>query len=195
MESRRVTEKTIHRRVRPESGLRRRFVKTILIWVVPLSLLLLAGGLIAELAGFFTLAALITFGGAYAVLPFVADAAVNRFGWLSADDMVAGLALGESTPGPLIMVNTFVGFMAGYNVEGGLAWGLVGATVAIALHIRPILRFHNQRRSAHRPHPYDRRIRRLVERDHYRRGRGNRCSRRVRRASRCLLRRSSRTGS
>ena len=82
-----------------------------------------------ELAGFFTLAALITFGGAYAVLPFVADAAVNHYGWLTAHDMVAGLALGESTPGPLIMVNTFVGFVAGYNVEGGLAWGLVGATI------------------------------------------------------------------
>ena len=92
--------------------------------------MLLAGGLVADLAGFFTLAALITFGGAYAVLPFVANAAVNHFGWLSADDMVAGLALGESTPGPLIMVNTFVGFLAGYNVEGGLAWGLLGATIA-----------------------------------------------------------------
>ncbi len=116
--------------VREERGLRRRFVKSILIWLVPVFLLLLAGGLVAELAGFFTLAALVTFGGAYAVLPFVADAAVNRFGWLSADDMVAGLALGESTPGPLIMVNTFVGFLAGYNVEGGLAWGLVGASIA-----------------------------------------------------------------
>ena len=83
-----------------------------------------------QLAGFFTVAALITFGGAYAVLPFVASAAVNHYGWLSAQDMIAGLALGESTPGPLIMVNTFVGFMAGYNVEGGLAWGLVGALIA-----------------------------------------------------------------
>ncbi len=116
--------------VREERGLRRRFVKSIVIWLVPVFLFLLAGGLVAELAGFFTLAALVTFGGAYAVLPFVADAAVNRFGWLSADDMVAGLALGESTPGPLIMVNTFVGFLAGYNVEGGLAWGLVGASIA-----------------------------------------------------------------
>ena len=71
------------------------------------------------------------------MLPFVADAAVNRFGWLSADDMVAGLALGESTPGPLIMVNTFVGFMAGYNVEGGLAWGLLGATVATLCTFAP----------------------------------------------------------
>ncbi len=115
---------------RPEKGLRRRFVKTLLIWLIPVGLLLAAGGLVAELAGFFTVAALVTFGGAYAVLPFVATAAVERFGWLTADDMVAGLALGESTPGPLIMVNTFVGFLAGYNVEGGLAWGLVGATIA-----------------------------------------------------------------
>jgi chromate transporter len=102
----------------------------LLLWLLPVAALLLAGGLVAELAGFFTVAALVTFGGAYAVLPFVADAAVNRFGWLSAEDMVAGLALGESTPGPLIMVNTFVGFLAGYNVEGGLAWGLLGATIA-----------------------------------------------------------------
>jgi chromate transporter len=122
---------------RHERGLRRRFVKTLLVWLLPLALLLLAGGLVAELAGFFTIAALITFGGAYAVLPFVADAAVNRFEWLTADDMVAGLALGESTPGPLIMVNTFVGFMAGYNVEGGLAWGLLGATIATACTFAP----------------------------------------------------------
>jgi chromate transporter len=88
------------------------------------------GGLVGQLAGFFTLAALVTFGGAYAVLPFVASAAVNHYGWLSAQDMVAGLALGESTPGPLIMVNTFVGFVAGYNVEGGLAWGFAGALIA-----------------------------------------------------------------
>lgn len=118
-------------------GLRRRFVKTILIWLIPLVGLLLIGGLVAELTGFFTLAALVTFGGAYAVLPFVADAAVNRFGWLTADDMVAGLALGESTPGPLIMVNTFVGFLAGYNVEGGLAWGLAGATIATVCTFAP----------------------------------------------------------
>ena len=116
--------------VRTETGLRRRFVKSLLIWLVPVGLLLLAGGLVAELAGFFTVAALVTFGGAYAVLPFVAQAAVDRFDWLSADDMVAGLALGESTPGPLIMVNTFVGFLAGYNVEGGLMWGLAGASIA-----------------------------------------------------------------
>lgn len=114
----------------PQTGHRRRFAIALAIWLVPVAVLLLAGGLVAQLAGFFTLAALITFGGAYAVLPFVASAAVNHYGWLSAHDMVAGLALGESTPGPLIMVNTFVGFVAGYNVEGGLAWGLAGATIA-----------------------------------------------------------------
>ena len=122
---------------RDEPRLRRTFVATLLVWLVPLAALLLVGGLVAELAGFFTVAALVTFGGAYAVLPFVADAAVNRFGWLSADDMVAGLALGESTPGPLIMVNTFVGFLAGYNVEGGLAWGLLGATIATLCTFAP----------------------------------------------------------
>lgn len=108
----------------------RRFGKALLIWLVPVAALLLAGGFVAQLAGFFTLAALVTFGGAYAVLPFVASAAVSHYGWLTSKDMVAGLALGESTPGPLIMVNTFVGFVAGYHVEGGLAWGLAGATIA-----------------------------------------------------------------
>jgi chromate transporter len=111
-------------------GLWRRFGKALVIWLVPVACLLLAGGLVGQLAGFFTLAALVTFGGAYAVLPFVASAAVNHYGWLTSKDMVAGLALGESTPGPLIMVNTFVGFVAGYNVEGGLGWGLAGATIA-----------------------------------------------------------------
>ena len=107
------------------------FVKTLAAGLAPPAVLL-AGrrGPVGHLAGFFTLAALVTFGGAYAVLPFVASAAVNHYGWLSPSDMVTGLALGESTPGPLIMVNTFVGFMAGYNVEGGLAWGLVGASIA-----------------------------------------------------------------
>jgi len=108
----------------------RRLVTTLVVWLAPVAVLLAAGGLVAQLAGFFTVASLVTFGGAYAVLPFVANAAVNHYGWLSAQDMIAGLALGESTPGPLIMVNTFVGFMAGYNIEGGLAWGFGGALIA-----------------------------------------------------------------
>ena len=67
--------------------------------------------------------------------------------------MVAGLALGESTPGPLIMVNTFVGFLAGYNVEGGLAWGLLGATIATCAP-STLVRLHRQRRPSHRPDPH-----------------------------------------
>src|SRR5207248_10047598 len=112
------------------SGLRRRLAGALLIWLLPVLALVLAGGVVGDLAGFFTLAALITFGGAYAVLPFVAAQAVNHYGWLTSRDMVAGLALGESTPGPLIMVNCFVGFLAGYHVEGGLAWGVLGAAIA-----------------------------------------------------------------
>jgi chromate transporter len=111
-------------------SVRRRLMKGLVIWLVPVAVLVAVGGVVGELAGFFTIAALVTFGGAYAVLPFVANAAVNHYGWLTSKDMVAGLALGESTPGPLIMVNTFVGFVAGYNVRGTLAWGLLGATIA-----------------------------------------------------------------
>lgn len=64
-----------------------------------------------QMAWFFTKAALLTFGGAYAVLPYVYQGAVNHFGWLSPTQMIDGLALGETTPGPLIMVVAFVGFL------------------------------------------------------------------------------------
>jgi chromate transporter len=111
-------------------SVRRRFAMGLVIWLVPVALLVLVGGVAGALAGFFTIAALVTFGGAYAVLPFVANSAVNHYGWLTSKDMVAGLALGESTPGPLIMVNTFVGFVAGYHVDGNLGWGLIGASIA-----------------------------------------------------------------
>jgi len=125
----------------PQSGHRRRILTVLACWLVPVGLLLLAGGLVGQLAGFFTVAALVTFGGAYAVLPFVASAAVNHYGWLTAQDMVAGLALGESTPGPLIMVNVFVGFVAGYNIEGGLAWGVAGAAIAAFCTFAPCFFF------------------------------------------------------
>ncbi|MFN8223573.1 MAG: chromate efflux transporter [Gaiellales bacterium] len=121
----------------PKTRLWRRFAKALAIWLVPLAALLVIGGPGGELAGFFTVTALVTFGGAYAVLPFVANAAVDHFGWLTAKDMVAGLALGESTPGPLIMINTFVGFLAGYNLRGGLGWGVLGATIATVFTFAP----------------------------------------------------------
>ncbi|MCX5953679.1 MAG: chromate efflux transporter [Cyanobacteria bacterium] len=99
---------------------------------VPLLLLIwLQGwsGLLATMARFFTQVALFSFGGAYAVLPYVSQGAVTHFGWLQPAQMLDGLALGETTPGPLIMVVAFVGFMGGWNASGalGLAWlaGLV----------------------------------------------------------------------
>ncbi len=119
----------------------RRTVGMLAAWLIPIGALLLVGGIIADLAGFFTLAALITFGGAYAVLPFVADQAVNNFGWLTSRDMVAGLALGETTPGPLIMVNTFVGYMAGQTTHDSHAWALAGASVATLATFAPSFAF------------------------------------------------------
>jgi len=92
-----------------------------------------AEGMPAAMAQFFTQAALLTFGGAYAVLPYVVQGAVGQFGWLSGTQMLAGLALGESTPGPLIMVVAFVGFLGGWQqpfVETPLLAGLVAASVA-----------------------------------------------------------------
>lgn len=79
------------------------------------------------LSVFFTKAALVTFGGAYAVLPYVAQVSVEKFEWLTNLQMIDGLALGETTPGPLIMILAFVGFMAGYNHFGfSIAMGTVG---------------------------------------------------------------------
>ncbi len=88
------------------------------LWALSLGLIALVFGLghtLTHMAGFFTQAALLTFGGAYAVQPFVTQAAVVQYGWLSAAQMMDGLALGESTPGPLIMVVAFVGFLGGHS--------------------------------------------------------------------------------
>lgn len=82
-----------------------------------------------NLSVFFTQAAFVTFGGAYAVLPYVAQVSVEKFNWLTNLQMIDGLALGETTPGPLIMVLVFVfvGFMAGYNQFGAsLMMGTLG---------------------------------------------------------------------
>ncbi|MDJ1467785.1 chromate efflux transporter [Xanthocytophaga flava] len=83
-----------------------------------------------QIAVFFTKAALITFGGAYAVLPYIAQITVEQFHWLSSNQMIDGLALGETTPGPLIMVLSFVGFLAGYNHSDG---SLLTATNGLVL--------------------------------------------------------------
>ena len=89
-----------------------------LLWLAPMALLVAAQGWNGELtrmAWFFTKAALLTFGGAYAVLPYVYQGAVQEFRWLTGPQMIDGLALGETTPGPLIMVVTFVAFVGGWS--------------------------------------------------------------------------------
>ncbi len=87
------------------------------LWLLPMAALVLWQGwdaTLAQMAWFFTKAALLTFGGAYAVLPYVYQGAVEQFGWLTGVQMIDGLALGETTPGPLIMVVAFVGFVGGW---------------------------------------------------------------------------------
>ena len=114
---------------------RRGLLLTLLVWglalLLPLAALTLwAGweGVLTAMARFFSQVALVSFGGAYAVLPYVAQGAVEQHGWLSASQMLDGLALGETTPGPLIMVLAFVGFMGGWNSGAG-AWAAAAVTV------------------------------------------------------------------
>jgi chromate transporter len=107
-----------------------------LLWLLPMGLLLLTLGWrhdYTQMAWFFTKAALLTFGGAYAVLPYVYQGAVERYEWLSGRQMIDGLALGETTPGPLIMVVAFVGFVGGWGkaLLGPDALFLAGALAAV----------------------------------------------------------------
>jgi chromate transporter len=106
----------------------------IVLWLVPaIAILGLAGyeSLFAEIYRFFTTAALVTFGGAYAVLAWVNQQAVDVYGWLTQAEAVAGLALAETTPGPLIIVLQFVGFMAGWNQPGTLTPATAATTAAL----------------------------------------------------------------
>jgi len=96
-------------------------------------------GLLTRMGLFFTQAALLTFGGAYAVLPYVFHAAVSDYGWLSAPQMMDGLALGETTPGPLIMIVAFVGFVGGWAQSPLLA--VAGAMVATFFTFLPSFLF------------------------------------------------------
>lgn len=101
------------------------------IWLLPVALLLLAFGdanVFSRIAVFFSKMAMVTFGGAYAVLAYVAQQAVENYGWVSAGEMLDGLGLAETTPGPLIMVLQFVGFLAAFR-DPGLLHPLVAATL------------------------------------------------------------------
>lgn len=106
----------------------------VLIWQLPLLLIWSLGGFpnLEALFAFFSKMALVTFGGAYAVLAYVAQVAVENYGWLKPGEMVDGLALAETTPGPLVLVLSFVGYLVGFRMVPGVdpvLGGVIGAVL------------------------------------------------------------------
>ncbi|MFN0218677.1 MAG: chromate efflux transporter [Hyphomicrobium sp.] len=106
------------------------------VWIAPLALIAAAFGsehVLAQLGWFFSKLAVVTFGGAYAVLAYMGQDVVTRYGWLEAGQMMDGLGLAETTPGPLILVTEFVGYLAAYRHGGGapVLMGLLGAFTAL----------------------------------------------------------------
>ncbi|MEM1273241.1 MAG: chromate efflux transporter [Pseudomonadota bacterium] len=110
----------------------------LVIWLAPLAAiwLIAPGGFLAELGLFFSKLAVVTFGGAYAVLAYMVQEVVGDFGWLSTAQMMDALGLAETTPGPLILVTEFVAFLAGAQ-HGGWGLGLVAALVALWVTFAP----------------------------------------------------------
>lgn len=106
------------------------------IWIIPLLAVSAAFSdtpVFADISLFFSTLAVVTFGGAYAVLSYMAQTTVETYGWLSAGEMLDGLGLAETTPGPLILVTEFVGFLGAYRNGGApqLAFGLLGAAITL----------------------------------------------------------------
>lgn len=124
------------RALAPERVPLRETLKTVVIWLVVWWLPLLSIGMLTDvpiltdIGLFFSKLAVVTFGGAYAVLAYMGQDVVTNFGWLSAGEMMDGLGLAETTPGPLILVTEFVGFLAGFG-EGGIWLGLMAALVTL----------------------------------------------------------------
>jgi len=112
----------------------------LVVWLLPVAACLLLfgpGHVLSQIALFFSKLAIVTFGGAYAVLAYMAQQAVEVHGWLSAGEMVDGLGLAETTPGPLILVTEFVGFFAGYHRSGGIAGGIAAAVITLWVTFAP----------------------------------------------------------
>ncbi len=110
----------------------------LVIWLLPLALLSVLGApeILVKIGQFFSTLAVVTFGGAYAVLAYMAQDVVTQFGWLTAQEMIDALGLAETTPGPLILVTQFVGFLAAFK-EGGLWLAISGAVVALWMTFAP----------------------------------------------------------
>ncbi|WP_020592273.1 chromate efflux transporter [Kiloniella laminariae] len=130
-----LPEDLVHITVKPQAT-----VRTVLlwlaIWLLPLILLssyLGEGAILGQIGWFFSKLAVVTFGGAYAVLAYMGQDVVQNHGWLTAGQMMDGLGLAETTPGPLILVTEFVGYLAAYQQVESLSWlaGLGGALVAL----------------------------------------------------------------
>ncbi len=129
----RVLARDPGRAARAARAARRDGVAAMGLWLLPVGLLQwFAPGRFADIAWFFSKMAVVTVGGAYAVLAYVAQDAVHAQHWLTAPDMLSGLGLAETTPGPLILVLQFVGFLAGYRAPGPLS-GIAGGAVASLL--------------------------------------------------------------
>jgi chromate transporter len=117
------------------------------IWLVPFAVLwftLDAQSVFIQLARFFSQAALVTFGGAYSVLAYVAQQAVDVYSWLEPGEMLDGLSMAETTPGPLIMVNQFVGFLGAYRFAGNMnpiLAGIIGSVVTVWATFAPCFLF------------------------------------------------------
>jgi chromate transporter len=118
-------------------------VAALALWLVPVAAIVLLAGqasVFTDIAVFFSQMAVVTFGGAYAVLAYVAQEAVGSFGWLEPGEMLDGLGMAETTPGPLIMVLQFVGFLAAFRDPGGLSpltAGVLGGLLATWVTFAP----------------------------------------------------------
>jgi chromate transporter len=127
--------------VKPDAGVRVTQTLTttaiwLAVWIVPLAALAAIFGsthVLTQIALFFSKLAVVTFGGAYAVLAYMAQDVVETHGWLTAGEMLDGLGLAETTPGPLILVTEFVGFLAAHRHSGGNPWvmGVLGAIITL----------------------------------------------------------------
>ncbi len=139
------TKKYIEKRIIKNSFIT--FSKSLLIWLIVFSVVLyLNESILVNLSLFFSQAALVTFGGAYALLPYVFQNIIETHGWLTSQQMMDGLALGESTPGPLIMIVTYVGFIVGWyndilNIGSPLLGAILCASIATFFTFLPSFAF------------------------------------------------------
>ncbi|WP_374303654.1 chromate efflux transporter [Paracoccus sp. (in: a-proteobacteria)] len=128
-------------------GAHRAGAAALLLWLAPVAILVLTlgdGNVFADIALFFSKMAVVTFGGAYAVLAYVAQEAVGTYGWLRPGEMLDGLGMAETTPGPLIMVLQFVGFLGAFREAGwdsALLAGTLGGLLATWVTFAPCFAF------------------------------------------------------